>query len=268
MSQQLYPEMPYERFNALGGGALTNTELIAIILRTGSSKGDVMELADKVLQIHDNPSRALSVLYDVSKEELMDLDGIGEVKAIRLLAVLELSRRLSSEAILQDSSHLVCDDPSTIAGYYMETLRHEKQEQIILLLLNAHLELIRSETLSLGTATMTVCSIRDIYRRAVKSGAVHIILMHNHPSGDPSPSKEDMDLTYRAKKAGEMLDIRLLDHLIIGDLRYYSMKEEGVLDNIEEIVRKNQESVWDYSERRTPGPEKFGSRRNSGTPAY
>lgn len=241
MSQQIHPEMPYERFNSLGGRALSNTELIAIILRTGSSKGDVMELAGKVLQIHDNPSNALSVLYDVSKEELMDLDGIGEVKAIRLLAVLELSRRLASEPVLREDSHLICDDPSTVAGYYMESLRHEQQEQIILLQLNARLELIRSETLSLGTATMTVCSIRDIYRRAVKSGAVHIILMHNHPSGNPTPSREDLKLTLQVKKAGEMLDVHLLDHLIIGDLRYYSMKEEGIFDHIEETLGENQE---------------------------
>ena len=240
MSEQLNMDMPYERFNACGGTALTNTELIAILLRTGSSKSDVMQLASEVLQIRDNPSNALSVLYDVSKEELMELDGIGEVKAVRLLAVLELSKRLASESIHRGDSHLVCDEPSAVAGYYMESLRHEKQERILLLLLDCRLGLIRTETLSIGTANMSICSIRDIYRRAVQSGAVSIILMHNHPSGDPSPSLDDLILTNEAKKAGDLLDICLLDHLIIGDLRYFSMKEEGILDHLEDAIRKRQ----------------------------
>ena len=270
MSDNQHAEMPYERFNACGAGALTNTELIAIVLRTGSSRGNVMKLAEEVLQIRENPSGSLSVLHDVSKEELMELDGIGEVKAIRLLAVLELSRRLASESVLKGDTHLVCDEPSAVAGYYMESMRHEKQERILLLLLDSRLGLIRSETVSIGTANMSICSIRDIFSRAVKSGAVSIILMHNHPSGNPEPSYQDLELTLHVKEAGEMMDIRLLDHLVIGDLCYVSMKESGILDHIEDIVKERREATWDCSEeeRRIPGPETSVNRRNSGTPAF
>ena len=232
--------MPYERFNAVGGRALTNTELIAILLRTGTKENNVLELAGDILQLRDNPSNSLSVLYDVSKEELMAIKGVGEVKAIRILAVLELSRRLASESVLRDGSHLVCDEPSAVAGYYMESMRHEKQELIYLLLLDSRLTLIRTETLSMGTANAAICSVRDIYRRAVTAGAVNVILMHNHPSGIPEPSLPDLTLTQAVRDAGEILDIRLLDHLIIGDLCYVSMKEEGILDHLEERIEEMQ----------------------------
>ena len=221
--------MPYERFNRCGAGALTNAELIAILLRTGSKEMPVLQLAGQILQLRDNPSESLAVLYDVTKEELMELPGIGEVKAVQLLAALELSRRLSSEAMLRGTASLVCDEPATVAGYYMETLRHEPQERVMLLLLDGRLGLIRAETLTIGTVNAALCSPRDVFLRALQAKAVGVIVMHNHPSGNPTPSQQDIELTKRLAQAGNLLEIRLVDHLIIGDLCYTSMKEAGYL---------------------------------------
>lgn len=226
---KMNPEMPYERLNQYGKEALTNAELIAILLRTGSRRENVMELARKVLSLHENPSQSLSILYDVTKEELMSLPGIGEVKAIQLIAVLELSKRLSQESKLRREEDLVCDSPSAIAEYYMETMRHEKQEKVMVLLLDNKLTLIHSKLLTIGTANASLCSPRDVFMAALKEGAVNIILMHNHPSGDPTPSRQDIELTHRLEEGGKMLEIRLVDHLIIGDLCYTSMKEQGYL---------------------------------------
>lgn len=226
-------EMPYERFNAVGKENLTNRELIAIILRSGTKDEPVMDLAEKVLQVRDNPESRLGVLYDVTKEELMGIPGIGEVKAVRLLTVLELSRRLSQENTIRkkirrnDAGLFVFDNPNTIADYYMESLRHEEQERVILLYLDTRLSLIRDETLTIGTINRSICSPRDVFRHALKAGAAAIIMLHNHPSGDPTPSPEDIDLTRRIARLGESLDIVLLDHLIIGDLKFTSMKKEG-----------------------------------------
>lgn len=226
-------EMPYERFNEVGRENLTNRELIAILLRSGTRQEPVMALAEKVLQVRDNPDHRLSVLYDVSKEDLMEIPGIGEVKAVRLLAVLELSRRLSREYVTKGQSALVCDSAGRVADYFMETLRHESQERVLLLLLDTRMMLIRCEILTIGTVNASLCSTRDIFIRALRAGAVSILLLHNHPSGNPSPSEQDIALTRHVEDAGRLLDIRLIDHLIIGDLAYTSMKAEGFLTDAE-----------------------------------
>lgn len=238
-------DMPYERFEEVGIENLTNTELIAILLRSGTKNEHIMSLAERVLQIHDNPMRKLSVLHDVGKEELMTLRGIGEVKAVRLLAVLELSKRLSREYVLQQSTALVCDNACRVADYFMESMRHEKQERIVLLLLDNRLTMIRSEVLTIGTVNASLCSTRDIFLRALRAGAVNIILMHNHPSGDPSPSREDIALTRQVECAGNLLEIHLIDHLIIGDLRYTSMHGEGyMLDPADSIYDAAEGGRW------------------------
>lgn len=222
--------MPYERFNRCGAGALTNAELIAILLRTGSKEEPVLQLAEHILQLRDNPTESLSVLYDVTKEELMELPGIGEVKAVRLLAACEFSKRLSSEEMLRGSASLVCDDPAVVAGYYMETMRHERQERVMILLLDSRLGLIRAETLTIGTVNAALCSPRDVFMRALQASAANVIVMHNHPSGDPTPSVQDIDLTGRLARAGKLLEVGLVDHLIIGDLCYTSMRQAGYLE--------------------------------------
>ena len=119
--------------------------------------------------------------------------------------------------------------PQTVADYYMETMRHLEQEQVLLLLLDSRLALIREQILSIGTANMAVLSPRDVFRNALKDSAVFVMLLHNHPSGNPAPSDEDIELTKRIASAGRMLELELIDHIIIGNRRFVSMKEAGYL---------------------------------------
>ena len=223
-------EMPYERFMAYGAASLTNAELIAVILRTGTSGASAVDLARRVLEIRAPGREALSVLYDLTLEDLISIRGIGQVKAVKLLCLAELSRRLYREGARPS---LVFTSPDTVARYYMEQLRHERQETVLLLLLDNAMALIREETLSIGTVNAALVSPREIFIRAVRAGAVHIILLHNHPSGDPTPSREDIRVTRKILEAGEMLEIRLADHLVIGDRCYTSMKEAGYLESYE-----------------------------------
>ena len=218
------PEMPYERFLEKGAGSLTNAELLAIILRTGTGGRSAVDLARQIL---DRGGGRLSALHDLDLKDLLEIRGIGTVKAVKVLSLAELSLRLSRE---KAERTLVFHSPASVAEYYMEKLRHEPREVLCLLLLDNRMALIREEILSRGTVNATLISPRDIYIRALKGGAVNIMLLHNHPSGDPSPSRADLLVTDQVRKAGELLDIRLRDHIIIGDLTYYSMKEEGRLD--------------------------------------
>lgn len=225
------PEMPYERFLAFGREALSNAELLAVILRSGTPKEPVMELARRVLRLGGGDGTSLGILHSLSLEELMAVPGIGRVKAIQLQCVLELSRRLSRELAKGSKDALVCRSASQIADVYMESMRHRQQESVFVLLLNSRYALIREEELTIGTVDASLCSPRDVFMRALKAGAAAILLMHNHPSGDPLPSEEDIRLTRRVAELGELLEIPLLDHLILGDRCYFSLKEAGILED-------------------------------------
>ena len=225
-----HPEMPYERFEACGAEALSNAELLAVLLRTGTDREPVMELARHLLQQRGGDGNALSVLYTLSQEELQTIPGIGRVKAIQILCLLELSRRLAREPLHAGTKRLVCSQPHAVANHYMESLRHEMQEHVIALFLDTRLTLIREELLSIGTVNSSLCSPRDVFRQALRAGASSFLLLHNHPSGDPTPSQEDIRLTRRLQEVGELMEIRLIDHVIIGDRCYYSLVESGLLD--------------------------------------
>lgn len=218
------PELPYERFLQYGAQALTNAELLAIILRTGTGGTSALDLARQILE---QGNGRLSALHDLDLKDLTALRGIGTVKAVKILSLAELAARLARE---KGEERLVFTSPGSVAACYMERLRHEKREVLLLLMLDTRMALIREEVLTRGTVNAAIVSPRDVFMRALKAGAVNIILLHNHPSGDPSPSRADLAVTDQIRKAGALLDIRLRDHLIIGDLCYYSMKEEGKLD--------------------------------------
>lgn len=219
-------EMPCERFISRGAGSLTNAELLAIILRTGTKGVSAVELSRRILSLTGEDGDALRSLCSLSMEDLRALPGIGEVKAVKILALAEISRRIAAEKARE---HLEFTTSSSVAACYMEQMRHERQERAIILLLDSRMSLIREETLSVGTINMTLISPRDVFERALKCGAVSFVLLHNHPSGDPTPSDEDIRITGRIKRAGELLDIILLDHIIIGDLCYASLGELGYL---------------------------------------
>ncbi len=223
------PEMPYERFAAAGKEALSNSELLAVLLRSGTKEESVTELAKHLLRLGNGDGNSLSVLYSLSQKELQSVPGIGPVRAIQLQCLLELSRRLAAEQAIGHKAQLVCSNPKVVADYYMESLRHETRERVIALFLDNKLVPIHEEVMTIGTADASLCSPRDIYRRALQVGAVALLVMHNHPSGDPNPSRQDIALTGKLAEAGNLMEIRLVDHIIIGDRCYCSMKERGCL---------------------------------------
>lgn len=219
-------DMPYEKFLRLGSHALTEAELLAIIIRTGTKKRKPVEIGQEILSLPSVKEHGLSGLYHVTVEELMGINGIGQVKAVKLKCLAELSMRMAMAVAKKDLQFL---NPSSVAKYYMEKLRHEKKERVLLLLLDHKERLVGEEVLSVGTISASLLSPREVFIAALKKEAVHIILLHNHPSGDPTPSRQDMRVTEEIKEIGGMIDIPLIDHIIIGDNKYMSFKESGLL---------------------------------------
>lgn len=219
-------EMPYEKFMRLGAGALTEAELLAIIIRTGTSEDSPVDLGKKVLELSSVKGEGLNGLHYVTIKELMNIKGIGEVKAVKIKCLAELSMRM---AMAKAGEKLQFLNPSSVAGYYMEKLRHEKKEKVLLLLLDNRSCLLDECLLSIGTVNASLLSPREVFLAALKAEAVHIMLLHNHPSGDPTPSRQDILITDKVKKIGNMIDIMLIDHIIIGDNKYMSFKEAGLL---------------------------------------
>lgn len=212
-------ERPYEKCLLAGPQALSDAELLAVILKSGSRRLNAVELAQNILQAGE---RGLLNLYDMSLEELQTFPGIGEVKAIQLKCAAELSRRIAQT----DRRDRVClSDPASVAAYFMEQLRHETREQLMVAMFDAKCHLLGGAHIATGSARIVPGSPRDIFLCALRQRAVSIILLHNHPSGDPTPSRDDVQLTRRIMECGRLLDIGLSDHIIIGDNTYYSFRE-------------------------------------------
>ena len=217
---------PYEKFKELGANALSNEELLAIILRTGTNNKPAVKVAEEVLNTKDAYDGKLMGLYHKSLKELMEIEGIGEVKAIKLKCLTELSIRMAKERF---DNRPIFQKPQDIASYYMETCRHLEVEKVFLLCLDNQLRLMKECELSKGTINMSLMSPREIFIEALKSNAVHILLIHNHPSGDPDPSRADIQISKKIMDAGKIMDIQLLDHIIIGDHSYVSLKEQKLI---------------------------------------
>lgn len=217
-------EMPYEKCWSLGAGSLTDAELLSIILRTGSRGEPALDLSRKILSL--SAEGGLLGIYHISLKELTRIRGIGKVKAIQLKCIAELSRRMAKQ---QAGHRLSFTDPETVVEYYMEDFRHEEQEKLLLIMLNSKGALLGEEILSKGTVNATLISPREIFLCALRMQAVSIILLHNHPSGNPEPSQEDVILTRRVRESGELLGIELLDHIIIGDQQAVSFRMEHLI---------------------------------------
>ncbi|MDD3795782.1 MAG: DNA repair protein RadC [Lachnospiraceae bacterium] len=224
MKQLPIQEMPYEKCWRSGAESLTDAELLSVILRTGSRGEPAIELSRKVLAL--SKEQGLLGIYHTSLAELMKIRGIGQVKAIQLKCIAELSKRIAKKQV---SGNLIFSEPETIAEYYMEDFRHEEQEKLLVIFLNSKNHFLGEEIISKGTVNATMISPREIFLCALKYHAVSIILLHNHPSGHPTPSREDLLLTRRVKECGEMIGIELLDHIIIGDQTAVSFKMEKLL---------------------------------------
>lgn len=215
-------ERPYEKFEQFGAENLTDAELLAIIIRTGRKGLSSLNLAREILgRAGDEGLLGICKLHTT---ELKKIDGVGRVKAIQIKAVAELSRRIAKR---QAGTRLRFQDSAVVARYYMEDMRHLNQEEMHLIMLNTRCECIGEQVISRGTVSTSVTSPREIFLEAFKREAVYIMLLHNHPSGDPTPSKKDIELTDRISEVGNLLCLRLLDHIIIGDNRYVSMRELG-----------------------------------------
>ena len=216
-------ERPYEKCLMYGAEALTDAELISAIIRTGSKGERCVDLAHRILNA--GPDGLLNLLQ-LDVKQLTKIHGIGNVKAVQLKCVGELAKRIASTRRRQQ---VVLESPESIASYYMERMRHEAQEILVLAMFDSKSMLIGEKVISVGTSTAALISPREIYRTALQEQAVYIVILHNHPSGNPEPSREDVQVTRKIKQSGEILDILLMDHIIIGDNRYFSFREQDIL---------------------------------------
>lgn len=217
-------ERPYEKCILKGASALSNTELLAVLLRCGTQGENALELANHLL--YQENEEGLLAIHHFTLESLLKIKGIGKVKAVQILCLSELAKRLAKASAKELLSF---DSPETIARYYMEDLRHERQEHMKLLLLNSKSMLIGETNISKGTVNASIVTPRELFIEALQKNAVAIVIMHNHPSGDPTPSQEDIITTNRIKNAGNLIGIELLDHIIIGNNCYISFRETGML---------------------------------------
>jgi DNA repair protein RadC len=217
-------ESPRERLLRYGAQVLRNDELLAVLMQSGNGQASVHELAARVL---DSVS-SLHALLDTQVEELMRIPGIGLAKALQIAAAVELGRRIVRRPADQMVKIRSADDA---AEYVMDRMRHLKKEHFVTLHLNTKHCVIGEEVVSVGSLDASIVHPREIFKLAVKRSASAILCVHNHPSGDPTPSPEDIAVTKRLLEAGRVLGIDVLDHIVIGDGHYVSLKAAGYMTN-------------------------------------
>lgn len=213
-------ERPYEKLEMYGAETLTNSELLAIIIKTGTKDETSVMLAQKILNLKQCDRQDLRFLQDVSIKELMTIKGIGKIKAIQIKAVGELTKRLSKPI---DNMKIKIKSPNDIANLFMQELRYEKKEIMKLIVLNTKNVIQKIINISLGATNSASVEPKEILLEAIKCQASRIILVHNHPSGDSTPSKADYVVTDRIYECADIMGIELLDHIVIGDGNYTSL---------------------------------------------
>jgi len=215
-------ERPREKLLKYGAETLSNGELIAIILRTGSSSEDILNLSNRVLK----ETGGLNGLLASDAHEFLSLKGIGAAKAAQLMALAEISKRFRT---FRSGEEYKITQPKDAAELLMEDMRYLKQEHLKVIMLNTKNIVITVKSVSVGSLNSSIVHPREVFCEAIKKSSASIIISHNHPSGDPSPSSEDISLTQRIKESGKLLGIELLDHIIIGNGNYVSLKEKGII---------------------------------------
>ncbi len=213
-------DRPRERLIRQGAKSLSNQELLAILLGTGTKHESVLTVANRVLLTFEK----LHNLKYATLEEMTEIKGIGEAKAVLLLASIELGRRLASK---EDEQRYTIRSPEDAANFLMQDMTSLQQEHFVVLFLNVKNQILHKKTIFVGSLNASIVHPREIFREAVKRSAASIICSHNHPSGVPTPSPEDIDVTTRLYEAGKIVGVDLLDHVIIGDHQFISMKEKG-----------------------------------------
>lgn len=221
MKQLPETERPYEKLEQYGEKSLTNAELLAIIIKSGTKEETSVQLAQRILTLNENEDKNnLNFLRELTIEELTKLKGIGKVKAIQLKAVCELATRMNSIEYYKEIK--VCK-PQDIAEILIEKMRFEKQEILKVAMLDNKNKILKIKDVAKGGGNFVTATMKSILNEAVKIEAAKIILIHNHPSGDPTPSKADLEFTKNVEQASKILGIQLLDHIVIGKMKYTSI---------------------------------------------
>ena len=215
-------DRPRERLIRQGASSLSNQELIAILLRTGTKEESVLMLANRILTSFDK----IQDLREATIEEMMSVKGVGQAKAVQILAAVEIGKRLYQK---HTEGRYTIRSPEDAAAYLMTDMSTLQQEHFVALFLNVKNEVLHKQTVFIGSLNSSIVHPREIFREAVKRSAASIIVAHNHPSGQTAPSPEDIEVTKRLVEAGSIVGIDLLDHVIIGDHRFISLKEKGYM---------------------------------------
>ena len=219
-------ERPYEKLELYGEKVLSNSELLAIIIKNGTREKTAIDISNIILsKINNN----LKELQDITLAEYLNIQGIGKVKAIQLKAVCELAKRMSRPI---NDTKIRIKNTKDIANIFMDELRFEKREVVKLILLNMKNIIVKIIDISYGGTNSAQVNPKDIMAEAIKIGAPKILLVHNHPSGDPEPSFADFEITERIEKASKIMGIELIDHIVIGDGSYESIFLKRGVNNV------------------------------------
>lgn len=212
-------QRPREKMHLYGVQTLSEGELLAILISTGSKESSAIDLGDTIVK----EAGGVRELGDLNLNVLQKIKGIGPAKATTIFAAIELSKRISKT---KHKERFTVDSPDSLAGVFMEEMRYEKKEKVKVLLLDTKNKIIGDIQISEGSLNSSIVHPREVFREAVLRSANRIVLVHNHPSGDPEPSIEDIKLTNRIVEAGKIMGIELLDHIIIGDGVYCSLRQK------------------------------------------
>lgn len=216
-------ERPREKLLKYGVHVLSNAELLAIILSTGTKEMSAIDLANNII---NSSKEGLRRLANCTIEELSSIKGVGLAKSSQIIAAIELGKRI---ALTTKANNYKIKSPDDVSHLLMEEMRYLQKEFFNIILLNTKNEVIAVENISIGSINASIVHPREVFVRAIKRTSSSIILVHNHPSGDPHPSKEDINITKRLVEAGKLIGIEVLDHIIIGDNVYVSLKEKNIM---------------------------------------
>lgn len=219
-------ERPREKAIYYGIETLSNQELVAVILRTGNKEMSVLNLAQFLL----DEIGGFQELKDIDYQRLIQIKGIKQAKAIELMACIELAKRMQSKQSIKNRIR----QPKDAYAYIKNKLMFEKQEKVILLCLNNHLEIVQDKLLFIGSGDVSLLETKEVFQYTLRSGCNRIILIHNHPSGNPKPSHEDQEITRKIEMMAKHLDIEFIDHIIVGDHCYYSFKSNQIYQSKED----------------------------------
>lgn len=219
-------ERPREKAIYYGIETLSNQELVAVILRTGNKEMSVLNLAQFLL----DEIGGFQELKDIDYQRLIQIKGIKQAKAIELMACIELAKRMQGKQSIKNRIR----QPKDAYAYIKNKLMFEKQEKVILLCLNNHLEIVQDKLLFIGSGDVSLLETKEVFQYTLRSGCNRIILIHNHPSGNPKPSHEDQEITRKIEMMAKHLDIEFIDHIIVGDHCYYSFKSNQIYQSKED----------------------------------